>query len=215
MKVINKFIGKVSLNVAMAVLAVTAVGSAVQSAGHLDRPYDWNVTIETKRLEHQFEYAGSQLKNVVKTKVDYYYSGDQPFDDRHPDEDHKILYEDMWFVSDRPLGLERRHEFDLDRGDGIAIQVKHKEGEGSTREYKAAADAVLRVMLDSLVHRNPVVIVRLPDGQPYDEILDELRNKGAIDAPPHEEGTPFISEDINIFVKEETGDRHATLYYPG
>lgn len=212
----TKFSIKAILSLAAGILVSGAVITQIPAlcADHLDRPYDWNLNIETSKLEHQFEYAGSQLQNVVETKTDYYYSGSQPVDDRHPDEDHKIKYQNLWYCNTRPLGLERMHAFDLDQGDGVAIRVKHKVGDGSEREYKAAADSILRVMLDSLVNKNPVVIVYLPDGAPYDEIIQALRNKGALDAPPHSEDNPLMSSAVNIFIKESTGSRHTTMYYP-
>ena len=176
--------------------------------------YDWVVLVETKKLKNQFDYTNSHLKKVAKCEISYWYVGDDPHDADHPDESHKIKYEDFWFSERRPLGLERHHRFALDQADGISIKVRHKDGGESDveEEAQAAADTILRLQLDAAKNHNPVADIRLPDGQPYDSILDELRHKGFMDADHQSENQPLDSS-LTMFFKEENGSRTHTLYY--
>lgn len=178
------------------------------------KQYSWMVLVETKKLKNQFDYEGSHLKDVVKCEISYWYVGDEPHDDKHPDEAHKTKYEDLWFSEKRPLGLERHHKFDVDQADGISIRIRHKQDalEDSSKEAEAAAGTILRLQLDAAKNHNPIAIMKLPNGQQYDEILSELRSKGAYDAEQQDENHPLEST-LNMFFHEDTGPRGAMLYY--
>jgi hypothetical protein len=178
------------------------------------KQYSWVVLVETKKLKNQFDYENSHLKDVVKCEVSYFYVGDQPQDAQHPDEAHKISYEDYWFSERRPLGLERHHKFAIDEADGVSIRIRHKKDATSDieQEAEAAAGTILRLHLDTAKNHNPVAIIKLPNGQPYDDILNELRNKGAFDAQKQDENEPLESS-LNMFFREDGGNRSQTLYY--
>jgi hypothetical protein len=204
------------VGLSMALLSVGGLSAfkPATAANNELKQYSWVVLVETKKLKNQFQYEGSHLKDVVKCQISYYYVGDLPHDPEHPDEEHKKAYEDFWFSERRPLGLERHHKFGVDQADGITIKVRHKEDSESDlqQEAQAAANTILRLQLDAAKNHNPVADIKLPDGQPYDEILDELRFKGAFDADKQNENDPLDSS-LTMFFHEETGDRSHTLYF--
>src|SRR6185437_13112496 len=84
------------------------------AADKVQRPFDWTVVIQTQQLDRQFEYQGSTLKPVVETKVLYYHDEDSS---------NSQPYETMWFHDAKALGLERVHNFGIDKGDGLAVNI--------------------------------------------------------------------------------------------
>ncbi len=168
----------------------------------ITRPFDWVVEIETKELAKQFEYTGSHLKPIVKTHIVFYAT---------VDEADKKSYEDIWYHNGKPCGLERLGNLTIRPGDGIAIKIKHKTDSPTEGEYKAAANAILRIILDANLNHNSVAIVTLPDGS-YSPIISELRNQNAVDAPPHDADHPLESV-VNIFLQSGTDGPTQTLYF--
>lgn len=177
-------------------------------ADRLARPYDWTVELQTKRLQHQFEYTGSHLHGVEKVHVTYVHTATASDPDPHPTD-----YEDFWYHDGKPLGLERKHSFDIDQGDGISILVSHKDGSATDQECKAAANAILRATVDSYLNKNAILQVRVePDS--FDRIKQDLIDQGCLEhEPTGDDGHPITSA-IQIFLQTEPdADRSYTLYY--
>lgn len=193
--------------ITVASIASAIVLSASQSAKAdlVDLPYDWVVQLETKPLKKQFEYAGSVFKPVDKVDVKYHPSKEQ---------DNKTAYEQIWYHDGKPLGLERLHKFELPEGDGIAIEVKHKQGTSTSGEEKAAANAILRITLDAYLNKNPVALVRLPSDSFYD-ISAQLQQQGMMVAPDSSGVDGFatpVESSVTLFLVSEPEGIKQTLY---
>jgi hypothetical protein len=189
--------------------AVFAVGimllsaSPALSSGHIDRPHDWTVEIETQELSRQFDYHNSHYTQVAKTTIDYYHQTDT---------DHKTNYEYMWFHGPRAIGLERLHKFQLDQGDGVAINIKHKTPTPDNAEMSAAADALAHVILDAYINKNPVTIVNVPEAS-YATIVSELESVHHFVAQADVGPDHPIDSGINIFVESESGTNQTLCYF--
>ncbi|HIA50964.1 MAG TPA: hypothetical protein EYN91_02605 [Candidatus Melainabacteria bacterium] len=137
-------------------IVCTAFGFLPQIAladDQVDKPYDWVIQVETRRLERQFDYKNSKLNPVEKLEVLWYPT---------KDETKKTKYEYMYYHDGKPYGMEKLRKFDIDEGDGVAIEIKHKENNATDAEKRDAANAVFRLALDSYLHKNPVVAVKVP-----------------------------------------------------
>ncbi len=208
MKLTKKMLLAAALPAIIILSAAGKQGSAI-SADHIDRPFDWTVRIETQELPTQFQYAGCRLFPVVKTHVTYF----KTHDESHTmDENHPVKYEDMWFHGEKPLGLERLHKFEVERGDAVSIEVTHKEGTGTASEYQAASNAILRLILESNLNANSVATVKLPEGSSFFEVVSCLEHQGATSAPPHDGSHPLASA-INIFLESTPPGHTQTLYF--
>jgi hypothetical protein len=179
----------------------------VWSADHIVVPYDWTIDLQSRELKNQFEYSASRLRGVEKIQASYKHvpTAADPEPDSHP-------YEHLWYHDGKPIGLERKDDFDVNRGDGISIVVDHKDGSASDRECTATANAILRVILDCYLNKNAVVNVRIPDSS-FDRIKQSLMDQGCVETPPTPDETGHDAA-INIFLQTEPhADRSHTLYY--
>ncbi len=173
---------------------------------HIAKPYDWTVELETRKLEHQFDYVGSHLKGVEKVKVSYQQT--PTAENPEPTRQH---YENFWYHDGKPLGLERLHAYEITQGDGVSILIKHNDEMGSDKECKAAANAILRVILDSYLNKNAVVNVRIPP-ESFEKVRDYLMELGCLQHLPS--GDDTVSSSINIFLQTDPDPTQTeTLYY--
>lgn len=171
--------------------------------GMVSNPYDWVVELETKPLERQFQYEGSSLKKIEKVQVAYYAPNK---------EDEKVAYEYLWFNNGKAYGMEKQRKFDLPQGEGVCLKVKHKGGSSSSEERKAAANAVLRLALDTFVNKNPIVQVRLPN-ESYTDIVNEITSRGFQVAPS--DGNDFdggFTADLILNIYSEQDGMKTVLY---
>ncbi len=184
------------------VLALTGA-QQVMADGMVSNPYDWVVELETKPLERQFQYEGSSLKKIEKVQVAYYAPNK---------EDEKVAYEYLWFNNGKAYGMEKQRKFDLPQGEGVCLKVKHKGGSSSSEERKAAANAVLRLALDTFVNKNPIVQVRLPN-ESYNDIVNEITSRGFQVAPS--DGNDFdggFTADLILNIYSEQDGMKTVLY---
>jgi hypothetical protein len=176
-------------------------GPRAQADG-VNRPFDWLVNIQTQQLSRQFEYQGSTLKPVVKTSMNY-------FEDSDPNK--STDYEYIWYHDAKPLGVEKLNKFALRSGDAIAINVQHKNLPATPAEPKAAANAIIHVVLDAYLNRNSVALVKVPFDS-FDAIVSELQaehfelqNDNGADSPN--------PTGVNIFVASDPPGKSNSFTY--
>ncbi len=190
-------------SLAIALMLALSCAPQVMADGMVSNPYDWVIELETKALERQFQYEGSALKKVEKVQVAYYAPGK---------EDEKKAYEYLWFNSGKAYGMEKQRKFDLPQGEGVCLKVKHKAGGGSGEERKAAANAVLRVAMDTFLNKNPIVQVRLPN-ESYTDIVNEILSRGFQEAPANaDENDGGFSADLILNIYSEQDGMKTVLY---
>ncbi len=134
---------------------------------------DWLMKIQTEDLRNQFKYAGSTLTKVEKVTVKY----SRKFE---ADQGKTRPYEYLWYHAGKPIGLERLGKLEMTRGESAAIQVVNK-GEKGIEQDKAAANAILRMMLDAYHNSNPIISIRVP-ADCFDSVIGELRKLNCVDA---------------------------------
>lgn len=169
--------------------------------GMVSFPYDWVLELKTKPLTRQFEYQGSTLKKIEKVLVEY-----------HPakDADTKTAYEYLWYNGGKALGMEKQRKFDLPQGEGVAIRVSHMNGSSTEGENKAAANAILRLALDTYLNKNPIVQVRLP-AETFNDIANHLVSLGMQVAPEGVEDGAY-SSNLTLFLYSEPDGNKKVLY---
>jgi len=188
--------------ISLLVLCLLTTALPALCNGHIDRPHDWTVEIETDKLPRQFDYHNSHLSDVVKTNIDYYHQTDDA---------HKTPYEYLWFHSSTTLGMERLHKFQIDQGDGIAINIKHKTASPDVLEKYAAATALTQIVLDAYMNKNAVTIVNVPQ-ESYTEIVNQLQSTHHFITQADAGADHPVDSGINIFVQSDAGNSQ-TLYY--
>lgn len=182
-------------------VATTAYGDE-----QIARPYDWTVELETRHMQDYFKYTGCQIKDIDKVRVTYQHTPTA----ENPDP-AKTQYENFWYHDGKPLGMERQHDYEISQGDGVSILVKHRNDEVTDEECKAAANAILRVTLDSYLNKNAVVNVRIPDSS-FDRVRDALIDQGCQEHTTTPDGS--FASAINFFLQTDPDvTRAETLYY--
>ena len=144
----------------------------------VDLPYDWVVQIETTELKRQFDYKGSTLNPIEKLEVLWYPTKDK---------EKKTKYQMMYYHDGRPFGMEKLHKMDIDQGDGVAIEIKHKENNATEAEKKDAANAAFRLALDLYLNKNPLAAVKVP-ADSFESVSDRLQALGFHDSKNDGEG---------------------------
>lgn len=162
------------------------------SAENLDRPFDWTVEIDTKPMKNQFQYTGSELKELIKAKVSFY---------KMSDEDNKTDYEDLWYAKSKTLGMERHHKLDITQGDAVCIKVKHLGDSTSYDEQRSAAKAVMKMVLDTTINKNMVATIKVPASS-FSTISAEIQNYNFVPAGPSSPDNP-VDSDLNLFLESE------------
>jgi hypothetical protein len=188
------------------IAAMTVISSIVSwqipvFSNDLVQPYDWTVEIQTQKLTRQFDYPGSVLQPIVKAEIQYY-STNAPA--------NKTAYENIWFNNGKAVGLERLHNLDINQGDGVSLRIVGKTGALSPEECKAAANAILRMTLDTYLNRNAVVTVRLPDSY-FTQIISALQsNPHIVNAP---DGVEPADATLSMFFQSESTLQRQQLFY--
>lgn len=203
MQLLSKAIKSAMVFTALIALLPTAL-PAVADGGMVSAPYDWVVEMETKPLERQFQYQGSTLKKIEKVQVSYYPPGGN---------DSKTAYEYLWFNDGKACGMEKQRKFDLPQGEGVCLKVVHKNGSSTQEERKAAANAILRLAIDTYINKNPIVQVRLP-ADTYTDIVNELLSHGLEVAPEGNEWESSFSSSLTLNIYSEPDGMKTVLYRP-
>lgn len=128
-------------------LAVNVLGT------NLGRTYDRIVEIRTCHVDHYFDYKGSVLHPPVKAAITTHAPGNQDLRE----------YEELWYRDWDCIGCRRLGGIGLKPGQQVALHVSHDSG-GSEREQAAAANAIVRLLLDCYANGAMVASVIVPDG---------------------------------------------------
>jgi len=187
----------------IACLLLTFAPPHATADDHVDLPYDWVIKVETHQLKRQFEYKGSTLSPVEKLEVSW-----------HPtkDEDKVTKYEYMYYHEGRPFGMEKLRKMDMEQGEGVAIEIKHKDGDGTEAEKKDAANATFRLALDAYLNKNPLAAVKVPITS-FDAVSNQLINLGFHDAQD-EGGGDFnqgAKSDMSLYLYSVPDGKKQTL----
>jgi hypothetical protein len=170
----------------------------------VDLPYDWVIQVETDQLKRQFEYQGSTLNPVERLEVTWYPTKDK---------EKKTRYELMYYHDGRPFGMEKLHKMDIDKGDGVAIEIKHKSNNATEAEKKDAGNAIFRLALDAYLNRNPLAAVKVPVDS-FDTVSEKLQALGFHDSKQDGEGldnSEQFKSDMTISLFSVPEGKHVTL----
>lgn len=173
----NYFLNRTNAAFKLTLLASLLVVAAIARAPSVEASEsdEWIMTIETEELKGQFTYKNCPLSPVAKIVVKY---------SKSMEPNSPSMFEYLWYHDGKPIGMEQRGEFKVNRGDLAAIDVVAAKGKPlGTEECKAAAGTIMRLGLLAYHNSNPIDSIQLP-ADAFDEICAELRNRKCIDAPP-------------------------------
>lgn len=129
---------------------------------------EWLIEAQTSMVPDQFEHKCFNLRDIVKTRVRF---------GRNLDPNSSAVgYEQMWFHDGRALGMERHNELSITPKSNVGIRISHSTCP-STAEAKAAANAILRLVLDVKLHGSNVPVVRVPSST-FTAVSQALQNRG-------------------------------------
>lgn len=189
---------------AIAYLLLAFVPQQATAENKVDLPYDWVIQVETTELKRQFDYQGSNLKPIEKLEVLWYPTKDQ---------NKKTRYELLYYHDGRPFGMEKLHKMEIDQGDGVAIEIKHKDNNATEAEKKDAGNAIFRLALDAYLNRNPLAAVKVPIDS-FDTVSDKLKNLGFHDSKDDGGGlntTEQFKSDMSITLVSVPEGKNITL----
>lgn len=187
--------------VRLAVVLLLVTLSFAQSSVADDNQFkdDWIVLMQAEKLERQFAYRGSNLTKIAKVTINYYAEAEP---------DKKTLYEMLWFNDGKPLGLERKNDFEIPAGKGTKIQVQNKNGTTPETE-KALADAIMRISLDAFMKRTAIISFKVPQ-ESYEGIVSAMNQLNCVDS---EVGADEGDKALMTFSIETENKGPSTILY--
>lgn len=114
-------------------------------------------------VDREFEHESFKMHSVVKASVFAFKPGD---------DQNKIGYERFWFHDGKAIGVEKRSNLDLPAG--AAVQIHVLQTSLSSQQTKAAANVVMRLVLDTLIHKREVAGVTV-SANAFSAISQELQ----------------------------------------
>ncbi|PWT95530.1 MAG: hypothetical protein C5B53_11235 [Candidatus Melainabacteria bacterium] len=153
-------------------------------------PYDWLLTVETEEIPNQFKYAGSRLTPLVEAHISF----------AKADNSYQGNYETIYYCKGRAFGLNRFGLLDVGPGQSVAVRVVHKTKNPTTYDYKAAANAVIRMLLDVRTSHNALQSVTIPDDS-YSSVTAEMAGErfepffAPLETPYQIAGALFVQDE--------------------
>lgn len=189
------------LPLAMITLACL-VGSALAALGmSLERVHDHIIEIKTSRVKQYFDYKNSILAPCVRASISCKSEG----------ADKSVRYEDLWYRGWNCIGCHRFAPLKTAPGHEIALHVVHEDG-ASVAEQEAAANAIIRMLLDAYASESMVTVVFVPN-----ESLTNIANamhRASFDAGREAAPEEPVYARMQLELRTPGGERQ-TLYYNG
>ena len=114
-------------------------------------------------VDKEFEHESFKMHSIVKASVFAFKPGD---------DQNKIGYERFWFHDGKAIGVEKRNNLDVPAGSAVQIHVVQTSL--SSQQTKAAANVVMRLVLDTLIHKREVAGVTV-SANAFSAISQELQ----------------------------------------
>ncbi|HEY9677570.1 MAG TPA: hypothetical protein V6C76_06150 [Drouetiella sp.] len=170
-----------ALNVLMpAALALTPVvtpptlnesttSGAHTGSGEASKVADANLVLQANiaTVDKLFQKEKIGIHSVVKASVFAFKQGD---------EKNKYGYERFWLHNGEAIGVEKPNEIELTAGSSVSIQVI--QSTQALSESQASANVIMRLVLDTLLHRAVVAGVSVPQDN-FLAISQELQSRKA------------------------------------
>jgi hypothetical protein len=168
-------------------------------------PYAWLVKIETDDMPSFFKYSGSKLSPLVESRISY-----GKIDPQDPSNFEATKYESLWYCNGKAFGLDRYTRLGIEPGLGVGMQISYKNVNPKEADYRAAANSILRMLVDLRVNNCMLTTVTVPD-ESWGTIIDALAQEHYIPLVVRVE-VPYMAPGA-FFIKDESGNRKQTLWY--
>jgi hypothetical protein len=166
--------------------------------------YDDVVELDAKELKGYLTFNGTKLAPIVKVKVSC------RCDTRHNRFAPVIKYEDLWFGKDATIGCRRAMPLPINARDHIAVFVTSSSGHLTEAEIAACAKALVRLRLETILNRNALDVVRVPN-YAFGDVLSTL---GKENFYPYKDYRASVNFLIPIPLETELGVREMMCFVP-
>jgi len=161
---------------------------------------DWILQAQTGVSDTDFQHSSFTMKPIVKVAVSYF---------RANDDTHKTAFEELWFHNGKAVGIARDRQLEMTAGQSIAIRVLESPA-AYDPEHKAAANTIMRLILNILIQHDKVSYVQVPDST-YWFISQELTNRSA-QTSPSLESVPPQAKIVFQLVSEKSGQKQVIYF---
>ncbi|MBS1957616.1 MAG: hypothetical protein JST89_25740 [Cyanobacteria bacterium SZAS-4] len=150
-------------------------------------------------VDKEFEHESFKMHSVVKASVFAFKPGD---------DQNKIGYERFWFHDGKAIGVEKRNNLDVPAG--AAVQIHVVQTSLSSQHTKAAANVVMRLVLDTLIHKREVAGVTV-SANAFSAISQELQFRNGHILPEGQD--PPRDAHVIFELNAEASDQKQTFYW--
>lgn len=157
------------------------------------------ISIRTSQLKGMI--SGTSMNPLTRVAVSYKLNA---ADSRYQP------YEIFWYHKGKALGFERSSELAL-QGRAVALVVTH-QGSPDPESDMAAANTILRMVLESLNARNGLMYIKLPDAS-FSSIIQALYKMGLADSRTPADQTSKAKLILSFVSADPQGPKKQLAYY--
>lgn len=201
----TKHLIKASILVAASISSLSAFGQDSYEMPELHERFTKILDIRTQQLTNYLNFRGSPLQPLVLARVTERNAKAAP--------DSGILYEDLWYRNDQPVGAKRHGPLKLTLPEDIAIRVSHSSSSPQPAEIAASVNAAIRLYVDLYKYSTTAQAIIVPESSMtrYVEAMNKFGFYPADDPPPD---TPIYSS-IVLKLQSEPSGREQLLLFTG
>lgn len=195
-------------------LLIASIGCTAPGNAEAPGLAKYTMRLRAQVLPDYFKYKNTALKPAVRIAVDYC---------DNEKESKFEPYEFLWYFNGKPYGLERLGSLTpsaknpgIEPITGVDLKVQYigTPGESDRKSAcKAAANAILRLLVDLQLHGNFVITVFVPDNS-FSDICNSLEDQKfiAITDPGQEQAA---LSGLQLLVQTDSGNSNQAFYYGG
>jgi hypothetical protein len=176
-----------------------AASNRSKAGGTMVKP-DWIVEATTMPTNFDPRSDRFSVRPEVTIQIKYFRIGER---------EKAIVYEQLSYLNGRPLSLERKSDLPFNSSQRIAIRIRNNEPPAPA-ETKAAANIILRLVLDILLHHDGIAVVLVPDSS-YVTVRQELQDRKALVCSPGLPAPP--NAKVAFQLQSEQSRLRQTIYF--
>ncbi|MBX9666691.1 MAG: hypothetical protein K2X93_03690 [Candidatus Obscuribacterales bacterium] len=200
--------------IALCTLLLQASGTEQSSALHLreKKPlppqlvdlglYDDVIEINCEEKDNYLSFRGSELKPIVKVTLDC------RLDTRRDRGAPANKYQELWYRNDLPLASKHTMPLPIPDKHRIGIFLKSRVRNLSDAEITALASTLVRLRLETILNRNILATVRIPN-YAYPKLVLELQRHNFVS---YKEKGRFVTTLIALPIETDLGIRETLCF---
>lgn len=137
---------------------------------YLGTEFNWAMVLDLPSMQNYLNYPGTKLRPMAKVQVHF---RSYPHEYNRPPSTN-ILYEELWYHNDVPIGLRRYNQISIPtQCDGAIVVCPGDAASDELQRASAITDAIVRLVVDAQFRNALTGLVLVPSAD-YDNVAEGL-----------------------------------------